>query len=780
MILMSTTSGLFCRGHRIVRRKGCIPEIFMSGKPVAGFGCAVILLCALLAPGVAWAATPAGALVTRILPLADMGLSEQVSLSNRNFEQHFYFPVPQGVEQKDARVEIHGTYLHPFAEVMAVTLLVNGTPVFTRRLPSGDGDLSIKQQVDLSGAAFSSVHSDKQEDAIDISLPLRNLRAQGGFLDLGVVLSSRIDATRCIDERGRGNELSIDPKATRLVYSFEGDSVQDVRSLLTTLPLHPVILLPHRKLSAAQYGAALHLSQALSGMGLQPEFAAVPQVGDVVDTALLADARAASMLIPGAMADAIAQRQPYRIAQPAEAAVWLVLRMMSPDGLAQVVIDPAQTRQALLDTLQAGIGADSNLGKQLRSELRLGEPGRWLSGAMLDKANVRVAMLAGQPVLALEGDGIRKGADLVASTWRQIAGSRELVLSTPLHMSEKRSSAPHIHFAPNLPVQNVSEHAEWVVPIQLSNLPQGKWPESFELNLMAAPSGDGLSPVVSVFMNDNLLTASSLRTDGEISRVQAHIPLYALRANNLLRVEIRRRISGGHCNGMAQGFPVQLLPSSYLSLRDAQAARQFFMMGTEFGLDSEVIVPAHYLQDAANTLPVVSSVLRGLSFGETGFKLLIDAKPGFKPSHAFVAFESVPDSDTQRVVAGSNRLVVHNKRDHEVFDSAGLSGLAVLQLIQSGHQHGISVITVDGTLPALRKPLKLSAGNLAIADAEGVRLAIDLDDPENDWQLDEQNRGVLTFVQRYRTWLIVLGLMLLPVIIVLGLRWYFRNRELKK
>lgn len=743
----------------------------MSGiRPVAGFGCVAIFLCALLTPEGAWGSIPSGGPVTRVLTLADMGMSEQVSLNNRNFEQHFYFPVPQGVVLKDAHIEIHGAYLHPFTGAAALTLLANGTPVFTRRLPGSDGGFSLKL-VDLNGVALSRSHSDKHEGAIDISLPLHKLRAQGGFLDLGVVLSSQIDATRCIDERGRGNELSIDPKATRLVYSFEGDSVQDVRSLLTTLPRHPVILLPHRKLSAVQYGAALRLSQALANMGLEPEFTAVPQVGDVVDTALLADAAEdASMRIPGAMADAIAQRKPYKIARPAEAAVWLALRMMSPDGLAQAVIDPAQTRQALLGALQGGIPT-----KRPWRKLRLDDADSWLPKAGLDRANMRVTMLAGQPVLALEGDDMGRGADLLASTWRGIAGSRELELST----ADRDSSMTHIHFAANLPVQNVSEQAEWVVPIRLSSLPQGKLPDSFELNLMAAPSGDGPSPVVSVFMNDNLLTASSLRTDGEITRMQAHIPLYALRANNLLRVEIRRRVSGGHCSGIAQGFPVQLLPSSYLNLRGAQAAKQFFMLGAAFGRDSEIAIPARYLQDAANTLRAVSSVLRGLSFDETDFKLVIDAIPGFKPLHAFVAFESAPDSDTQRVVAGHGRLVVRNKRNHAVFDSAGLGGLAVLQLIWSGHQHGVSVITVDGALPALRKPLELSAGDLAIADSEKVRLEINLGDPENDWQLDEQNRGVLNFMQRYRTWLIVLGLMLLPIVSVLGLRWYFRNRRIK-
>lgn len=664
--------------------------------------------------------------MTRTLTLSDLGLAGHVSLSNSNFEQHFYFPAPQGVALKDAHFEIHGTYLHPFVGAAALTLLVNGRAEFAHRLPDNEGNYFFSEK-GANGSTFTYRRLEGQGDEIDISLPQQELQGQGGFVDLGLVLSSQTDATHCIDERGRGNELSIDPKATQLRYSFDGASVQDIRSLLGTLPHRPVILLPRRQLTAKQYDAALRLSLALSEKGLQPEFIALPQVGDVVDTASLPNA--ASVKIPEAMADAIARRQPYKIAQPVEIAVWLALRMMSPDGLAQVVIDPEPTRQALLAALP-GIGADDNgPGNQLWLESGLSEAGNWLAKATLGNANVRISMLAGQPVLALEGENMAGGVGLIASTWRQIAGSSELLLNQALHMSDKDSKQPHIHFASNLPVQNVAGSAEWVTPIQLNRLPDGKWPDSLELNLMAAPSGDGLSPVVSVFMNDNLLTALSLRTDGEITRLRARIPLYALRMNNLLRVEIRRRNTGGHCSGTMQSFPVQLLPSSLLNLRDAAKGAQFFMLGTKFDRNSEVAVPARYLLDSLNTLPVVAAVLRGLAVGETDFSLIADAKPGFKPSYTFAAFESAPDSETQLVTAGSGRLVVRNRYSHTVFDSAGLGNLAVIQLIDSGKQQGVNVTTVNGVLPALRAPLELSAGDLAIADAGGVRLAINLDSP---------------------------------------------------
>lgn len=744
-----------------------------GARQLAVLGRTAVIVCAMLAASNVSADQPAGASVTRVLTLFDLGLSEHPALSDHNFEQHFYFPVPQGVRLRDAHVEIHGTYLHPFPEAAAVTLMVNDTPVYTYQLPGSNGAFSHEQAAQAS-AVLSPVHSTEQGDDIAIVLPLDQLRAQSGFLNFGVVLSSHADSTHS-GENGRGNELSIDPKTTRLVYSFEGDSVQDIRSLLTTLPRHPLILLPQRKLNAVQYGAALRLSQGLAGIGLQPEFATVPQVDDVVATASLADAAKTFCLqIPEPMANAIAKHQPYKITQPVEAVIWLALRIMSPDGLAQAVIDSAQTQKALLAALQ-GMDAASGLGKPIWAELHLDDAANWLPKAALNKANVRVAMLAGQPVLALDGDNMEMGANLVASTWRQIADSRELALTTPLILPDKDNPLPHIHFALNLPVQNVLESAEWLVPIQLSNLPPGKWPESFEINLMASPSGDGISPVVSVLMNDNLLTAMSLRTDGEITRLRAHIPLYALHANNLLKVEIRRRVSGN----MTLGFPVQVLPSSYLNLRDAQEASQFFMLGADFGHDTEIAVPARYLLDSATSLSVVSSVLRGLSVAGTDFTLVTDATPGFKASHAFVAFECVPESDTQQVIPVNGRLIVHDKSNHVVFDSAGLGSLMVLQLIQSGHQHGVSVSSVDGTLPTLHKPLELSSGNLAVADEGGVRLATNLDNPENDWQLDEQNRDVWVLVRRYQMWLIALGLILLPISAVLGLRWYYRKRQPK-
>lgn len=721
-------------------------------------------------------ASPAGGSVTREATLADLGLSDPVQLSYRNFEQHFYFPVPQGVALKNARLEIHGSYLHPFQEAAAVSVLVNGVPLFAHRLSGGQGGFSLKM-VDLEGATFSRGRADEEGEAIDIALPLRKLRAVGGFVDIGVVLSSQVDATRCIDERGRGNELSIDPAATRMVYSFDGGEVRDVRSMLTTLPRHPVILLPGAQIDAAHYAAALRVAQALSGMGLQPEFAAVPKIGDVVDTAGLADAADTSGLhLSRAMADSVAQGRAYKIATAGDVAAWLALRMLSADGLAQVVVDAAQTRQALLSALQQDGGALSN---GLKRRLQLDGAAAWLQPAQLDNANVRVAMQAGQPVLAMDGAKLDKAADLIATLWHEIAGSRELALDEALHLADQDSQVPHVHFAPNLPVLNVAATSEWVVPIRLGNLPQGKWPGSFELNLMAAPSGDGLAPVVSVFMNDNLLTATTLRTDGKISRLHAQIPMYAMRADNQLRVEIRRRIAGGHCTGMAQGFPVQLLPSSYLNLRDAPEPTQFYMLGAEFGRDGEVVIPAHYLDDAANTLGVVGAVLRGLSIGAQEFKLVTDARPGFRPDRAFVSFETQPRVSTEHVVVNNGRLVVRNRRDHKVFDSAGLGELAVLQLQRSGSRYGVSVIATGAALPALRKPPQLSAGNFAVADAAAVRLAVNLDDPENDWQLDEQNRGVLTFMQRYRTWFIVLGVLLLPVLLVLGLRWYYRNKQVQ-
>lgn len=677
----------------------------------------------------------------RVITLSDMGLTEAVTLGERNSEQHFYLPMPQGIQLKSAIFKLVATYLQPFAGNAVLTVSVNGEPVLMRKLES-----SISP--------------------IELVVPLANAQPKAGILDVSVALSTQADASRCFDQRGRGIELSLDTRNTSLIYAFEHGAVSDIRTMLSTLPHRPIILLPSNALSHAQYESTLRLLQALSGMGLQPKLIAVPKVGEIVTV----DGLVANAAMPDTLRLAVQDGTLFKIQDKQDVGAWLLARMDSPNGLAQIVLDPVETRRALLASI-----AESGM-----SELpeRFGSTEQWLHKEAKENSNIELMQLAGYPVLGVGDGDAAKAVKLISTEWKQIANSSSLDVASAVDMNNSKEGKSNLHFAKDFPLRTLTADGEWIVPFNLHRLPKGRWPDAFELNMLAAPSSNGQSPVASVLLNDNLLTAALLSTNGKMTRITARIPLYALRANNMLKVRVSHRVESGLCSGVSQSLPVQLLPSSFLSLTDSPNASQFFMLEPVLANHSDIIVPKHYLQDSVRTLPAVSAFLYGLSVGLDSFVLQTSVEKSFVPKGAFVAFEIEPDDVSELVSTRSGHLIVRNAQGKAVFDSAGMGELAVMQLVQSHRQSGAYIVPVTGRMPIFNKPLDIGTGSLTIADAQGARLVVNLDDPDGDLELDEQNLGIKLFVHHYRIWIIVLCVLLLPVIAILGLRLYYSRRNL--
>lgn len=680
-------------------------------------------------------------LSSRALTLSDMGLTDAVTLGDRNSEQHFYLPLPQDVRLTSARFEMVATYLQPFAGNGVLTVSVNGKPVLTRALKS-----SITP--------------------VELVLPLVAIKPKEGVLDIGVMLSTQTDASHCYDQRGKGIELSLDTRKTRLVYAFENGEIGDIQSLLATLPHRPVILLPGNELSLPQYEAVLRLLRALSVAGMQPELLAVPKVGESVAV----DGLTTNAAMSSALRQSVQTEGHFVIRSKQDIAAWLQARMESSNGLAQIVFEPAETRRALLEAVA---------GDAARLPGWLGTPAKWLRQDAKSDNNIQLMQLAGYPVLGIGSADASNAVKLIATDWKRIANSPALGVAAAVDTGKTKEDKSVLHFAKDFPLQMLTGDGEWQVPLALDSLPQGRWPDAFELNMMASPSSDGKSPVVSVLLNDNLLTASLLNTNGQMTRITARIPLYALRARNTLKVKVSHRLESGLCSGVYQSLPVQLLPSSTLSLTSAPDASQFFMLGSALANHSDIVVPQRYLQSAVQTLPGVSGFLAGMSIGADSFVVRASTEKSFVPKEGFIAFETEPDGVSELVSTRSGHLIVRNAKGKAVFDSTGMGELAVMQLVHSHRQSGIYVTPVTGKMPEFKKPLEIAVGSLAIADAQGVRLVVDMDDPDGALELDEQNRGVKLFFHHYRVWIIVFCVLMLPVLAVLGLRLYYRRRNLQ-
>ncbi len=701
-------------------------------------GLALLLVLAVFSFGVFAADTPVAhdTSSSRSVTLSDMGLTETVLLGERNSEQHFYLPMPQGVRFARARFELSATYSQPFPGDAVLTVSINGLAKLIQPLKS-------------SGVP------------IELVLPINDAEPKAGVLDVGIALSTRMDASHCYDQRGKGIELAVDTHKTRLVYAYANSEIDGVDKMLATLPHHPVVLIPSNTLDAPQYQAVLRIVQALSGIGLQPELVAVPKIGE---SASVAGLDASGQMLP-ALRQAIESGTRFAIRDADDLGAWLRARLEAENGLAQVVFDAAATRQALRDAYAA-------------SRMQ-GAVDAWLDSAVQDKSNIELMALAGYPVLAIGKDNVEQAVKLIGADWKRIAKGAALTVMSAADLRKSKQSKAAMHIARDFPLRVLNGDGEWQIPFNLRDIPPGRWPDAFELNVMASPGSDGKSPVAAVLLNDNLLTAALLNTNGQLTRITVHIPLYAVRSSNVLKIRVSHRVESGLCSGVSQAMPVQLLPTSFLSLKRAPEPSQFFMLDSMLSRHGDVIVPQRYLQDVTDSLPAVSAILNGMAVGGEGFDLKVNAGKEFVPENVFVAFETAPQEASELVTTQTGRLVIRNSNGEAVFDSTGMKEMAVMQLVESHRQYGVYVLPVSGRLPVFQKPFEVAMGNLAVADAQGVRLVVNVSDPDNNLELDEQNRGIKLFFHHYRIWLIVLGVLMLPVLAMLGLRLYYRRRNLQ-
>ncbi len=692
-----------------------------------------------------------GALTARRIPVADMGLRDPVTFSVGDNEKHFYFPLPPAELLESAELELEGRWFRAYAGEAVLTVLVNGEPVLTYPLggePRSDGKID-------EGLTVAFRHA------------LRLASIKGDFLDLGIVLGSRIDAEHCIDERGRGNELVLDTRRLSLSYTYRSGNIINVRSFLATLPRRVDVLLPGQSLTSEQYETALRIARGLSSMGLATRFLAIPREGDVVPV----DGIPASLpwdLMPGAtqLGAAVAMGKPFKLATPEEIAAWLVARMMSAEGLAQIVVDPVASKRNLLSAI-ARARAD------IAFREVIGSPNQWIFDAGQDNVNLAIGNIAGRSVLVVDN---ANAAGLLGSIWKQVVTTREAGIQAV--DTARQPADTRFHFAREAQIQYVAGRGEWQLPIRLTDFAAGKWPDTLELDMIASPNTDGRPVIASVLLNDTLLMSAPLLGDGQLTTIRAPIPLYSVRADNLLRVQVNRRSDARSCARPGDGTPVQLLPTSFVTTRDAPEPSRFYMLQPLFDKGVEVVIPRDWLDRSLATLETVDAVLEGFSLRAPSISLSVSETGEFAPLNPWIAFETRPKGAPLSLAADDSRLVVRDQKGRTVFDSTGLRNLSVMELSSVDSVHGVFVAPVGGRLPLHPRDQMFVDGSFMISDATGSLLTLDLKAGDNVYHVGDEWRWMDRYTKHWRVILLGLFLLLAPTVLVLGARALVRRRHL--
>lgn len=173
---------------------------------------------------------------------------------------------------------------------------------------------------------------------------------------------------------------------------------------------------------------------------------------------------------------------------------------------------------------------------------------------------------------------------------------------------------------PVLPsAQRIKRYGEWRInfPLVASN---GRLTDSAILKLFVSPDWSGERPIMTMYLNDQIVGAA--RPESGQSDVSVTLPASLLRFSNTLRVTLERAAGERYCAATDQGQAAQILPGSGLTLGDDKGAG-FIRVANAFGIEGQVVFPERAADASAigPYLRLTSKILA--SFGAHGRKLSV-------------------------------------------------------------------------------------------------------------------------------------------------------------
>ncbi|WGS51245.1 cellulose biosynthesis cyclic di-GMP-binding regulatory protein BcsB [Paraburkholderia sp. D15] len=676
-----------------------------------------------------------GRLATRTVSLAELGMRDPVVLRAPDGRQELYLPVPAGVPLTDAALQIDGSYLRGNGGRTTMLVSLDGSPVLSRTPTQDQGDASASLGVD--GGARPT-----------------------GFVRVGLDWSSVISDNICTDQTAIGNVWRIAP-TSRLTYHYDPDAIVDLRGAWSALSNKPVVMLGARTLGAPAFDAGWRVEALLQREGRTPATRTWPAVGDTVD---LGNVEVPAPLRALPAFAALAAGGSHKLANPAEVGALIALTPRTAFAPDLIVADDA-LRNALKSSLDA-----------LREQAASAGPGAagafdaWRARSFdaiakpLAAGEVRLAHLGGQTAIVV---GDNDAVAVLARAWRPIDVTSRLVVHQIDGAPNARGDEIALSLLGGEPrTLDVQGRATWDANFDLGAASgNGKLPSAVVLDVAASPTANNTAQTASIFFNDVLIGSQLLSANGKPQRITARVPHYALAPNNLLRVVFQRQPEGG-CQPRSLGHPIAVLPSSHLTLADAKVDDDFTGMVARFATEANVIVPAAYLNDAADVMSRVARLANasGIAPTRANFSVAPDGQ-AVTPKGAFLAADVTLADEKSLAQLSKDRLTLTDASGKMLADVSGLNRVGVIEAVKSGSVPGIVYRTVGDTAAILPATLQLSRGDVAIVDGSGTLRQFDTRHPGE--VLDNDDVAGPWYMQTWVRWGVPAALIALLILLLL-------------
>ncbi|WP_419342592.1 hypothetical protein ACM1PE_04225 [Achromobacter sp. PD1] len=721
-------------------------------SPAARTLCRALIAAGLLLPLGAMASPAGDALrrllgddwVTRDTSLEDLGIREPVVLSNSDARQEFYLPVPRGVPIADATLDFDARYIKGEPGRASMVLWVDGVPQTAQRIADGEGSATRK---------------------LNVEQRVRDT----GFVRLAVDWQSEIAQRQCESNRATANALMVSPR-TRLSYRYDASAIGSLDEAWSTLPGKPVLMVAGAKLDQQAFDSAWRMGVAMERSGKRVAVRAFPAVGDEIDTRGLQAPNGLGQVPAFA---ALAASDKHKLGNAAEIGALLVMGAPAVSG--DVVIADAALRaryNEALDALQAQLAQDADAAEAFKAWRQRRMP---LAGQDLPSKEIRLAPLGRQAVIAVAADAGAQGAGAFDTAWRRILVTRQAQVKTAEPPQASGEGGMRLTALGGSSASfDVVARGDWNATFALAAVSaDGSMPDELVMDLAAAPGASATRPVASVFWNGILLAAKQMDADGHPERLTARVPGYALGLTNAVRVTFQRQPVSVDCNEIPQGYPVNVLPTSYVKPGRAQPDGTFVGLLPLLAGSPQLLIPDGYLADAPASLQRVIGIATASGLSATRAALsLTPAGQAAKPGGPFVAMEVAVDGAKPMVKVTDRKQLTVDGKNAPWLDISGLDNLSTAEVVRAGGQDGLLWHTLGQNPVMPQAPFVLNRGNIAIIGAAGPLAWIDSANPAAG---QPPGAGASAFFEwrNYLSWSVPamsVGLLVLLLILIAALR----------
>ena len=627
----------------------------------------IAVLAALTGSVGAYAQTPAQALAklqsdtwtTRAVSLADLGYRSAVVLDGKRARHEFYVPVPRRLQWQDAAIDFDASYFKRADSTASVLIWVDGKPARAQLITDNEGQARYRVTVPATAS-------------------------EGGFVRLGIDWEAIVPSRHCQPEASIGNVLTISPE-TRFTYRYDSRKIEQLDDAIAVLPMQTTVMVGAQNLSDVSFDTAWRLGVELERNGRQVRVRALPAVGETVD---LSQVDVPADLMGIAAFAAVSDKQAAHVLGSSAEIGALIVLGAAPVTADVVIADDLLNRnlRAAYDALIAQ--AKDTPGAAQALDAWLSEKGM-LGREPLAELEVRLARLGARTVIAV-GPG-RPATGVLGTYWRGLLARPSLTAAlagVPRLGENQTLMLANLSAAP--PTFDVLDRADWTATIPFSGFPEGRVPSNLVLDVAAAPGASTTPAVVSVFWNDILVSAKQLTADGRAERLSSPLPAYGTGQSNVVKVSFQRQPVAVNCDETPQGFPVSILPSSYITFDRPAPSATFAGVLPLLGGSSQLIVPRTYLDAAPGHLQRVIRVAQASGLSTAQSELAFSTQgTAINPSKPFLSMDGQVDGVTLKIDGNAQGRVQIAGKPVAWLDASGLDRLSAAQVVRANGHYGI-------------------------------------------------------------------------------------------